>query len=74
MDSIPAAGPHRTPPGLPEPISLSNVGGFAYYVESVESLSRVTSHFLHQRVDFTDRSQLSDWLTRFKELDLRLIL
>ncbi|KAH8885819.1 hypothetical protein GQ53DRAFT_728409 [Thozetella sp. PMI_491] len=54
-------------------IDMTNVGAFAYYIESIESLSRIISYFLHQQVDFGDRAQVSDWLTRFKELDLRLV-
>lgn len=54
-------------------IDISNVGAFAYYVESLESLSRITTYFLQQHVDFTNRQQLTAWLTRFKELDLRLV-
>lgn len=54
-------------------IDISNIGAFAYYVESLESLCRINIYFLHQKIDFSDRQQVSDWLTRFKELDLRLI-
>jgi hypothetical protein len=52
---------------------MTNVGAFAYYIESIESLSRIISHFLHQPVKLGDRTQVSNWLTRFKELDLRLV-
>ena len=52
---------------------MSYVGAFAYYIESLESLSRITTYFLQQEVDFGDRHQLTAWLTRFKELDLRLV-
>jgi hypothetical protein len=44
-----------------------------YRIEATESLSQISSFFLQQHVDFEDRSQVSDWLTRFKELDLRLV-
>lgn len=52
---------------------MSTVGAFAYCVEATESLSRVTTFFLQQRIDFHDRREVSSWLTRFKELDLRLV-
>lgn len=52
---------------------MSNVGAFAYYIESLESLSRITAYFLQQEVNLQDRQQLTAWLTRFKELDLRLV-
>jgi len=52
---------------------MSTVGAYAYCIEATESLSRITSYFLRQEIDFTDRMQVSDWLTRFKELDLRLV-
>ncbi|KAM5350768.1 hypothetical protein ACJ41O_007273 [Fusarium nematophilum] len=54
-------------------IDVSMVGAFAYCVEATESLSRVTTHFLQQKVDLQNPQELSSWLTRFKELDLRLI-
>ncbi|CAK7207665.1 hypothetical protein SEUCBS139899_010476 [Sporothrix eucalyptigena] len=53
--------------------NMSNVGAFAYCIEAAESLSRVVSTFLRQHVDFGSRSDVSRWLTRFKELDLRLV-
>lgn len=52
---------------------MSTVGAFAYCIEATESLSRVTTFFLQQRIDFHDRREVSSWLTRFKELDLRLV-
>ncbi|KPM46260.1 hypothetical protein AK830_g260 [Neonectria ditissima] len=52
---------------------MSAVGAFAYCIEATESLSRVTTFFLQQRIDFHDRQEVSNWLTRFKELDLRLV-
>lgn len=54
-------------------IDMSAVGAFAYSIEATESLSRVTSYFLQQKVDMRDQRDLSRWLTRFKELDLRLV-
>jgi len=33
----------------------------------------VSSFFLQQNVDSGDRAQIDDWLTRFKELDPRLV-
>ena len=52
---------------------MSTVGAFAYAVEATESLSRVTTYFLQQRVDMRDQRDITSWLTRFKELDLRLV-
>lgn len=52
---------------------MSTVGAFAYCIEATESLSRVTTFFLQQRINFQDRRDVSSWLTRFKELDLRLV-
>lgn len=55
------------------PMDMSTVGAFAYYVESLESLCRINIYFLQQHIDLSNRQQVSNWLTRFKELDLRLI-
>jgi hypothetical protein len=55
------------------PPDMSTVGAFAYCIEATESLSRVTTFFLQQRINFHDRREVSSWLTRFKELDLRLV-
>lgn len=49
------------------------IGAFAYYVESLESLCRIKSYFLQLGINFLDRQEVSVWLTRFKELDLRLV-
>ncbi|KAJ4264420.1 hypothetical protein NW762_005620 [Fusarium torreyae] len=54
-------------------VDMSKVGAFAYYVESIESLSQITTYFLQAKIDFTNRLEVSLWLTRFKELDLRLV-
>lgn len=51
---------------------MSRVGQFAYCLEATESMSRVTSCFLQQSVDFSIPKEVSWWLGRFKELDLRL--
>lgn len=64
----PAAAKRET-----ENVDISKLGAFAYCIESTESLSQVTSFFLQQLVDFQDRQQVVSWLTRFKELDLRLV-
>ncbi|KAH6689798.1 hypothetical protein F5X68DRAFT_254373 [Plectosphaerella plurivora] len=78
----PSTGPHDPPSERAQPrptaaapgtTDMSNVGAFAYYIESSESFSRVIAYFLRQRVDFSDRHQLTAWLMRFKELDLRLV-
>ncbi|KAM0425902.1 hypothetical protein ACHAPT_008840 [Fusarium lateritium] len=54
-------------------VDMSTVGAFAYCIEATESLSQVTTYFLQQRINFQDRQEVSNWLTRFKELDLRLV-
>ncbi|KAL2861956.1 hypothetical protein BJX68DRAFT_273974 [Aspergillus pseudodeflectus] len=56
--------------GSPE---MTRIGAFAYYIESVESLSRINAYFVQQKIDFADREDVLSWLTRFKELDLRLV-
>ncbi|KEF53796.1 uncharacterized protein A1O9_10197 [Exophiala aquamarina CBS 119918] len=65
--SAPQPGPHF------EMVDMSNVGAFAYFVESMESLSRVIAYFLNQKINFDDKQEVSNWLIRFKELDLRLV-
>jgi hypothetical protein len=55
------------------PVDMSTVGAFAYCIEATESLSRVTTYFLQQRINFRNRQEVGNWLTRFKELDLRLV-
>ena len=65
-----------TPTSVEKPASavdMSTVGAFAYCIEATESLSRVTTYFLQQKINFHNRQEVSNWLTRFKELDLRLV-
>ncbi|WPG98151.1 fungal-specific transcription factor domain-containing protein [Acrodontium crateriforme] len=57
----------------PGEIDTSSLGAVAYRIEATESLSQVSAFFLQQRVDFTNRAEIGKWLTRFKELDLRLV-
>lgn len=52
---------------------MSTVGALAYNIEATESMSRVMSYFLQQKINIRDQSDISSWLTRFKELDLRLV-
>ena len=52
---------------------VSRIGAFAYCVEATESMSRVTTYFLQQRLDPNDPEEVSAWVARFKELDLRLV-
>ncbi|KAF2269998.1 hypothetical protein CC78DRAFT_550367 [Lojkania enalia] len=54
-------------------IDSSKLGAFAYCVEATESLSQVTTFFLQQRINWQDNEHTINWLTRFKELDLRLV-
>ncbi|KAH7159512.1 putative Zn(II)2Cys6 transcription factor [Dactylonectria estremocensis] len=62
-----------SPEAASSTVDMSTVGAFAYCIEATESLSRVSSYFLQQKVNIRDQRDLSDWLTRFKELDLRLV-
>lgn len=52
---------------------VSRIGAFAYCVEATESMSRVTTYFLQQRINPNDPEAVNSWLSRFKELDLRLV-
>ncbi|BCS21763.1 Zn(II)2Cys6 transcription factor [Aspergillus puulaauensis] len=54
-------------------VDMSTVGAYAYCIEATESLSRVTTYFLQQKVNLNDQKDFGAWLTRFKELDLRLV-
>ncbi|KAK7186478.1 hypothetical protein DPSP01_002094 [Paraphaeosphaeria sporulosa] len=54
-------------------IDSSKLGAFAYCVEATESLSQVTTFFLQQKINWQDKDHAINWLTRFKELDLRLV-
>ncbi|KAF7546542.1 hypothetical protein G7046_g9271 [Stylonectria norvegica] len=54
-------------------MDISTIGAFAYYVESLESLCRINIYFLQQKINFDNRQEVTNWLTRFKELDLRLV-
>jgi hypothetical protein len=54
-------------------IDASKLGAFAYCVEATESLSQVTTFFLQQRINAQEKEHAVSWLTRFKELDLRLV-
>ncbi|KAJ4018093.1 hypothetical protein NW766_004169 [Fusarium irregulare] len=54
-------------------VDMTTVGAFAYCIEATESLSRVIMYFLQQKVNLKDRGEVGNWLTRFKELDLRLV-
>ncbi|UKZ82941.1 hypothetical protein TrVFT333_010741 [Trichoderma virens FT-333] len=60
-------------PGSTGDIDVSKLGAFAYCIEATENLSQVMSFFLQQSVNFGNRDEVKNWLTRFKELDLRLV-
>jgi hypothetical protein len=72
VDNLPEASTHHSDRSH-KPAVPVRAGAFAYCIESVESLSRMNSFFLQQKIDLTDREEVSSWLTRFKELDLRLV-
>ncbi|KAF2007162.1 hypothetical protein P154DRAFT_592344 [Amniculicola lignicola CBS 123094] len=54
-------------------IDASKLGAFAYCIEASELLSQVTTFFLQQRINWQEKEHAVNWLTRFKELDLRLV-
>lgn len=66
--SIPSSGPSQN-----LTTDMSTVGALAYNIEAMESLSRVMSYFLQQKINLRDHHEIGSWLTRFKELDLRLV-
>jgi hypothetical protein len=68
-----SAGSSHAPDAPDQPVDLSTLGAFAYRVEATESLSRVTTFFLQQKINCRDRQEMGSWLMRFKELDLRLV-
>ncbi|KAG8628926.1 hypothetical protein KVT40_002791 [Elsinoe batatas] len=51
----------------------SHLGAFAYCIEATESLCQVVAYFVRQPVDWNSKKDVLNWLTRFKELDLRLV-
>ena len=65
-------GPQNVQFPAAQQADMANVGAFAYCVEATESLSRVTSLFLHQRLNPHDPKEVDSWLARFRELDIRL--
>ncbi|XEV04688.1 hypothetical protein FSHL1_009975 [Fusarium sambucinum] len=52
---------------------ISKIGALAYYIQSIDSLSQISMTFLQPIIDFSNRQEVSHWLTKFKELDLRLV-
>ncbi|KAH7073249.1 fungal-specific transcription factor domain-containing protein [Paraphoma chrysanthemicola] len=56
-----------------EKSSSSGIGALAFYIEAVESMGTIETHFLRQPVDCNNSSDLSRWLTRFKEMDAYLL-
>ncbi|GIZ41056.1 hypothetical protein CKM354_000437300 [Cercospora kikuchii] len=54
-------------------LELSTIGALAYNIEATDSMSRVMSYVLQSRVDVRDAGQITAWLSRFKELDSRLV-
>ena len=69
----PSAGSSFVPDAPQQKADLSTLGAFAYRIEATESLSRVTTFFLQQKINHRDRQEMGSWLMRFKELDLRLV-
>lgn len=69
-------GMYSSPPGQQASefqVDMSRVGAFGYCIEATESMSRVVSCFLQQRVNINDPAEVNLWLARFKELDMRLV-
>jgi hypothetical protein len=58
---------------IEEKQSSSGIGSLAFYIEAVESLSTIESHFLRQTVICSDSSDVSRWLMRFKDMDAYLM-
>jgi hypothetical protein len=69
----PKSNTPRDPAGRLPLTDLRSIGGLAYLVEATESMSRIVTYFLRQNINFRDKRQVTSWLTRFKELDLRLV-
>ncbi|KAF1940592.1 hypothetical protein EJ02DRAFT_445373 [Clathrospora elynae] len=65
--------PGASPSSANSYIDASKLGAFAYCVEATESLRQVTTFFLQQQINWQDKEHAVSWLTRFKELDLRLV-
>jgi hypothetical protein len=61
------------PTSRPELEDQRSIGGFAYCIEALESLSLVTTFFLRHAVNVSNAQDMQMWLMRFKELDLRLV-
>ena len=76
--SSPDVDPRHQPAGAymdsrPQECDVDHIGAFAYCVEATESMSRVTTYFLQQRINPHDPEAVNAWLARFKELDLRRV-
>jgi hypothetical protein len=67
------AGNDHGPDAPGQKVDISTVGAFGYRVEATESLSRITTFFLQQKINYRNRQEMGSWLMRFKELDLRLV-
>ncbi|OAQ90003.1 C6 transcription factor [Purpureocillium lilacinum] len=68
--------PEETSP-FPPPYATkegpNGVGGLAYTIEATESLSLITKFNLRHSLEHGDANRLSAWLTRFRQLDSRLL-
>ncbi|UNI13368.1 hypothetical protein JDV02_000118 [Purpureocillium takamizusanense] len=71
-----SAAPEETSP-FPPPYATkegpNGVGGLAYTIEATESLSLITKFNLRHSLEHGDANRLSAWLTRFRQLDSRLL-
>lgn len=73
VDATKTTSPEDRSGGAPAMTDLESIGGLAYLIEATESMNRIVTYFLRQNINFRDEGQLTRWLTRFKELDLRLV-
>jgi hypothetical protein len=68
-----SSGGGALPTRRPELDDQASLGGFAFSIEALESLSLVTTFFLRHELDVSKVQDVQMWLMRFKELDLRLV-
>lgn len=51
----------------------SGIGGFAYTIEATESLHLVTKFHARHTCESNNSAQISSWLSKFRQLDSRLL-
>lgn len=65
--------PSPFPPAYTNSDGPIGIGGLAYTIEATESLFLVTKFHERHHLDFKSSNQLSSWLTKFRQLDSRLL-